>query len=87
MRNPLTNIIGDIPSISCDAVCMDGEIRLVGGRNENEGRLEVCINGVWGYVCDNNWSELDGQVVCNELGINTTGMATVVTWKVLFALL
>ncbi len=30
---------------------MDGDIRLPGGPNEFEGRVEVCIGGVWSRCC------------------------------------
>ena len=38
--------------------CKDGEVRLVGGENEREGRVEICYNGVWGAVCYRGWDEM-----------------------------
>ena len=44
------------------------EIRLVGGRNQYEGRVEVNRSGEWQTVCDNSWDIAEAEVVCRWLG-------------------
>jgi len=45
-------------------------IRLVDGETENEGRLEVQMDGVWGTVCHYMWSFSDADVACRQLGFS-----------------
>ena len=54
--------------------CNNSDIRLVGGSNDNEGRVEVCQFNQWGTVCDDSWGAPDAQVACRQLGLPFSGM-------------
>ncbi|XP_034886224.1 neurotrypsin [Mirounga leonina] len=43
-------------------------IRLMDGENKKEGRVEVFINGQWGTICDDGWTDKDATVICRQLG-------------------
>ena len=61
------------------ANCSNGDIRLVNGTNELEGRLEICINNAWGSVCSQGFTEDDAKVVCQQIKFPFNGMLILLT--------
>ena len=45
------------------------------GCSSNDGRVEVCVNGRWGNVCNNNQQDTIhvAGAICSQLGIPMTG--------------
>ena len=46
---------------------IDASVRLVDGTNEQEGRVEIMYQGIWGTICDDGWADIDATVVCRQL--------------------
>ena len=53
--------------------CEEGEMRLVGGEGEGEGRVEVCVEGgFWGTVCGDQFDTRAAFFICRRLGYHIT---------------
>ena len=59
---------------------MEGNLRLsdrmdsrdpITGYHVVSGRVEICFNGEWSAICDNDWDVNDARVGCNRLGFPT----------------
>ena len=48
-----------------------GEVqyRLTGGKDQNSGRVEININGIWGTMCDDEFDATSAKVLCKQLGL------------------
>ncbi|XP_076544924.1 uncharacterized protein LOC117601744 isoform X1 [Osmia lignaria lignaria] len=62
----------DENSEHCDAPF---EIRLVNGSSRLEGRVEVRHHGIWGTVCDDDFSNATAAVICRSLGYGGRAIA------------
>ena len=69
----MLNIQTTSDCIDMYAACTsNGILQLTGGNGTNEGRVEVCKDGVWETVCDDDWDDSDAMVVCSQMHLTTT---------------
>ena len=69
----IPNIYPQQSLVYCTA-CSHGSIRLKNGSTSSNGRVELCLNGDWGTVCDDGWTAVDANVACGQLGYSRSGM-------------
>jgi deleted-in-malignant-brain-tumors protein 1 len=56
---------------SCDVVSSlppkEGDIRLMCGNKDYEGRVEIFHSREWGTLCDDGWNANNARVICRQL--------------------
>lgn len=58
-------------------MCEDGSIRLSDTTVDSEGRLDLCVDRIWGSVLSDHFNHLDGRVACSQLGYSSDGKSNI----------
>ncbi|CAH0763306.1 unnamed protein product [Diatraea saccharalis] len=65
-KKKLIHEVLDVKSIS---------LRLEGGKDPNEGRVEIYYNGTWGSICADGWTLYEASVICRHLALGFASQA------------
>ena len=68
-----------------DGDCLHGMLRLVDGATVaiSAGRVEVCVNNIWGTITFSNGFEEEARVICQQLGyVVPEGIVIIITFTV-----
>lgn len=60
--------------------CVDGAVRLVndGIVDPIEGRVEICINNIWGSVCNRGFNVREAEVICRQINNTFEGIVVII---------
>ena len=64
---------GQDVGLICQETCTQFDVRLIDGPNGYSGRVEICIGGTWGTICDDEWDTIDARTVCRQLSLPFEG--------------
>ena len=59
--------------LSADEAYREGDIRLVEGSYNWEGRVEIYWSGTWGAISGSSWTAAEAGVVCRQLQHSQNG--------------
>ena len=59
------SVVCNVPKMEATA---ENQVRLVNGRHQREGRIEVLVKGHWGPICSNGFTMTTAAVICRQLG-------------------
>ena len=67
---PVQDLSGnDAPAFTGRAVTRGTRLRLADGEaGSPEGRVEIFLDGEWGTICDDSWTDVESDTVCRLLG-------------------
>ena len=61
------SVVCQLSDVARAGNCTHGDIRLVNGTSQINGRFEVCINNAWGTMCSGQVFSKEAAVVCRQL--------------------
>ena len=64
--------------------CSNGTIRLTKGEEDNEGRVEICTDGIWMTIDARYWNYNNAKVVCRQLGYHDT--LSIISYHLLYVI-